>query len=143
MATPLLETALGENAPFGLLATSGSDYIGTVRPTVTDCPAYGWDNSDQAATIDLRNTYGSDFVNTWHRDLDAAAHDRIRDYLRAAWSKRGYTVEFEDDTSAFESLPATADTPSSDIYWAVWQEAADEVTADMLIASADLTEYAR
>jgi len=135
MAAPILERSAGANGTTVLLDTSGSILIETGRLVVTDCPAYAWNESDQPALYDLGNMFDSDLVTAWRRELNTAAHSLIRDHLTAAWAKRGHTVEFLDDTSAFESLPGDSSTPSDETYWAVWTEAAGAITAEALVAA--------
>ncbi len=119
--------------------------INTGRATLIDCPEYAWTESDQAAIHDLRERFGFQWVSDWRDDLDTAARDLIRDHLLIEWRKRGYEPEFMDDTARYEDLarnPAPTD-PSDQTYWDVWKAASAAITAEQLIAKANLTAYAR
>lgn len=112
---------------------------------VIDCPKYAWDNDDQPAIADLRDRFGFDWVCEWREDLDTAAYDLIRDYLLREWRARGFEPEFSDDAAQFEAdsyHPAPTD-PSNETYWAVWDAAAEAITADELLDKANLRAYAR
>lgn len=113
---------------------------------VIDCSKYAWDNAKQQLAIyDLRERFGEQWVSDFRDDLDSAAHDLMRDYLLVEWRARGFEPDFTDDTAQFEAdsyNPPPTD-PANDTYWAVWDAAADAITADELIDKANLRAYAR
>ncbi len=112
--------------------------------TIVDCPTYAWNESDQPAIVDLRQRFGEQWVSDFREDLDTAAIDLIQDHLLAEWRRRGYEPQFMHDTAAYEDLARIPSTdPSDHTYWAVWDEAAYAITAEQLIAKANLTDYAR
>jgi len=112
--------------------------------TVVDCPAYAWDESDKAALLDLWNTFGRTFVDSYEQQLTATAHELIVDFLRAEWSARGFDVVFVLSKSAFESGDAPGPDglqyamPDNDTYHQVWQAAADAITDQALVDKARL-----
>lgn len=114
------------------------------RMAIVDCPRYAWDNSDQPAVLDLRDRFDEQWVSDWRDDLDTAALDLIRDYLLTEWRTRGYEPEFMDDVDRYEELARIPSTdPADKTYWAVWDAAANAITADELIDKANLRTYAR
>lgn len=119
--------------------------IGVQRSgVVVDCPAYAWDESDQAAILDLRNTFGDDLVDTYESDLHRAAHVLIETHLDAVWHNRDFAVVYVRDKSAFESgaTPGPDGTPyfvpTNEIYQQMWQAAADAITDKDLVRQANL-----
>ncbi len=113
---------------------------------VVDCPAYAWDNSDQPAMLDLRNTFGEDLVQAHRDDLDAAAYRLIETHLTIEWRNRDFAAVFVHGKSAFEdgATPGPDGTsyavPADEIYHQVWQAAADAITDTDLVREADLTD---
>jgi hypothetical protein len=115
--------------------------------TVIDCPSYAWDESDQAAMLDLRNAFGEDLVSTHREELDRAARRLIETHLVIEWRDRGYTgVVFVHDRSAFEAGATPGPDgleyaePDNDAYQQVWRTAANAITDKELVAEADLTD---
>jgi hypothetical protein len=101
--------------------------------TVYDCATVAWDE------------YGAVCLGEFgdlHRDeFNDAGRELIRQPLIAAWRKRGYKVKLIERND-FYAMPEDADGPSNETCWAVWQEAADAVDSDALLAFTDLThEY--
>jgi len=147
MAAPILECRTGTDQASALLATSGLTSIETGRQVVTDCPADAWDESDQQAIRDLRDTFGDDLVDTHESELSRAGHQLIETHLRAEWRKRGFGVAFTNyaTTDPGSDIYATTD-PGSDIYAVpsdevchqVWQAAADAITDRDLVLEAGL-----
>lgn len=111
---------------------------------VVDCPASAWDESDKAAILDLRNTFGDDLVDTYESELRRAAHVLIETHLDAEWGNRDFVVVYVRDKSAFESgaTPGPDGTPyfvpADETYHQVWQAAADAVTDKDLVHEAKL-----
>lgn len=108
-----------------------------IHLVVIDCPSYAWDESDQAARIEL----GSEFYGRYERLLDSAAHELIRTPLRAQWHRRGHRV-FLVDYDIYVTSPETPDQVdvSEKQRWDVWQLAADQITAAELVREAFLIE---
>lgn len=113
---------------------------------VVDCPAYAWDNSDQPAVLDLRNTFGEELIKRYRSSLDLAAHRLIETHLTIEWRNRGYAVAFVYNPSAFEDGATPGPdgtpyaTPDDATYLQVWQAAAAAITDKELVDEARLTE---
>lgn len=100
--------------------------------TVYDCATVVWDE------------YGAvclgEFGHTYRDELDDAGRELIRTPLIAAWRKRGYKVRLIERRD-FYAMPEDA-LPPVELCQEVWQEAADAVHPDELLAFTDLTaEY--
>jgi hypothetical protein len=107
------------------------------RTPVLDCPTYAWDESDQAARVDL-----GAFYSLYRADLDADAHELIRGHLIALWRRKGVLVRVVD-LKAYVAAEGRPGEPDDEQRWAVWQEAADQITAEELVFAAGLVdEYA-
>ncbi len=137
MAAPIMERQAEAAKALPLLATSGSDFIETGRHVVTDCPPDAWNESDQAAMLDLRNTFGDDLVEAYETALRRAAHWLIETHLRAEWHKRGFFVAFNNGANLGPDSDIYA-APADEIYREVWQAAADAITDHDLVLEASL-----
>jgi hypothetical protein len=106
----------------------------TVLPLIYDCASNAWDECGGLAL--------GDFGHLYREDLDDAGRELIRPLLIVAWRKRGYRVRLLDrDTANRMSADPNVDPPT-ETYWEVWQEAADQIDSDALLAATDLThEY--
>jgi hypothetical protein len=101
--------------------------------TVYDCARVVWDEYGAVCLGELGDKYRDEFND--------AGRELVRQPLITAWRKRGYKVKLieRDD---FYSIPEDADGPTSELCQQVWQEAADAVHSDELLAFTDLThEY--
>jgi hypothetical protein len=103
--------------------------------TVYDCARAVWDDYGAVCL----GAFGREYRD----DLDDAGRELIRLPLIAAWRTRGYKVRLIERED-FYSMPEDAEGPSMEIRQQVWQEAADAVDSDALLAFCDLTdEYTR
>lgn len=100
-------------------------------PVIYDCASNAWDECG-ATTL-------GDFGRLYREDLDDAGRELIRPLLIAAWRKRGYRVQLLDPASINRMSGDPNVDPPNETYWQVWQEAADQVDADALLAFTDLT----
>ena len=105
--------------------------IAHVRAVVTDCPRCAW--RDFGAT-----GLDRDFAREYRADLDTAGEEAIRQPLLAAWRRRGYVARLVDHRDC--GLPGSDDDPTDELYIAVRQEAADQVTGEELAYAAGLIE---
>lgn len=137
MAAPILERQSDAGSVIVLPNTSCSELIETGRRVVTDCPIYAWDESDQAAMLDLRNTFGEDLVEAYETALRRAGHWLIETHLRAEWRKRGFFVAFNNGTNSEAGSNVFA-APADEVYREVWQAAADAITDRDLVLEASL-----
>jgi hypothetical protein len=108
-----------------------------IHMSVIDCPSYAWNESDQAARLEL----GSEFYGRYEVLLDAAAHELIRAHLRDQWHQLGHRVHLVD----YDTFVRTRPTPDlvevpDDQRWRKWQTAANQITAAELIHEARLTD---
>jgi hypothetical protein len=146
-----LEIQVNATGPVRVPALITESLISSAQESrlVVDCPAYAWDNSDQQAILDLRNTFGDDLVDTYETDLRHAAHKLIETHLDAAWGNRDFAVSYVRNASAFEdgATPGPDGTeyfvPSDETYHQVWQTAADAITDKDLVHEADLQHVFR
>ena len=107
----------------------------TAAPIVTvyDCATVVWDDYGAVGLGEFGALYRDEF--------DDAGRELIRRPLIAAWRKRGYRVRLLERRD-FYAMPEDVDGPSVETCQAVWQEAADAVHPDELLAFTDLTaEY--
>lgn len=108
-----------------------------IHMAAVDCPSYAWDESDQAARIEL----GAEFYGRYAHLLDTAAHELIRVHLRDQWHQLGHRVHLLD----YQTYVTTRPTPDlievpDEQRWKEWQTAADQITAAELIHEARLTD---
>lgn len=103
--------------------------------TVYDCATVAWDDYGAVCLGEFGDLYRGEF--------DEAGRELIRVPLIAAWRKRGYKVRLIERRD-FYAMPEDIDGPPVEVCQEVWQEAADAVDSDALLAFTDLThEYAR
>lgn len=99
--------------------------------TVYDCARAVWDDYGAVGLGEFGALYRDEF--------DDAGRELIRLPLIAAWRTRGYKVRLIERED-FYSTPEDAEGPSMEIRQQVWQEAADAVESDALLAFTDLTD---
>lgn len=117
-----------------MTATLATTALPSVRLVVVDCPAEAWAGSDQNASYEL----GREFYGEHQANLDIAASELIRDHLVAAWLRRGYHVRLVAPCVMRSYEPWPGEAVGDELRWAVWQEAADLIPADLLLFAAGL-----
>lgn len=82
-----------------------------------------------------------EFASDYRDDLDQAAQLLMQQALIDAWARRGRLVQLVDKHT-FLAVPDTDTDPDVADYLTVWQEAADSIDLDALLAATDLAhEY--
>jgi hypothetical protein len=100
---------------------------------VTDSVRAAWDDSDHRAYASLDTGWvreNSDYLAPF-------AYDLIRPFLAAGWREHSLVLRVEED-GGFEPDRGNEVEPAREIYHAVWQKAADQITTEALLTRAGI-----
>jgi hypothetical protein len=98
-------------------------------------------DSAENAWIECGSANLGDFGHLHSYEIEQAARVLMQQALIEAWARRGRLVLLVDQATFF-SMPDMDGEPTRDEYQAAWQEAANSIDRDALLAATDLThEY--